>query len=198
MRPASAHPAAARGFSLIELMIVIGIVVVLAGLAFPIASLIRNRANATAARQLVSQLVMALDTYASQDRRHRYPLHDQLFPVPSLPLPHALSMVPVDGASIGVLALLIDAGLAPNGGRANDDHGRMVDPWGSPYRYQLTRPIPTVPVGALLDWNWDAAASRAKAWDDRGDRAAPYPYVWSLGKDGSATDAGGWIYDAQR
>ena len=71
----------------------------------------------------------------------------------------------------------------------------MLDPWGGRYFYQLTRPAVSVPVGALLDWNWDAALSRPKRWNERANTPGPFPYVWSLGQTGLANDATDWIYE---
>lgn len=186
------------GFTLLEILIAVGIILTLVAIAMPIAGIIREKAARTESRQMVSALVMALDTYAQHDRRHRFPLHEQLYPSPSLTLPHVISDKPVGGATVGVLALLIDMGVAPSSARHLDASGSMLDPWGRTYHYQLTRPAPASPASALQDWNWDAAAARAKAWDERNNAAAPYPYVWSEGKTANLNDASGWIYDAQR
>jgi prepilin-type N-terminal cleavage/methylation domain-containing protein len=171
-----------EGFTLIELLVAIVIVAVLIGLLIPTLGLVRDKVRRQEARQVVSQLVAALRTYQHTDLRHRYPLELYLYPTPSIGTPQPIAREPQGGAVAGVLRLLIDQHLGvATTGRA-DEQGRLLDPWGQPYWYQLTRPTPAAPVGVLDDWN-------------REDAPAPYPYVWSTGSERSASDAATWIYE---
>jgi hypothetical protein len=101
-----------------------------------------------------------------------------------------------------MVGLLEDRGLLHHiSGSARSDGGqRLLDPWGNPYRYALRRPQPTSPPNALRDWNWDAELDRPRLWDRSRTppvgRAAPYPYLYSLGSRASDTDASTWIYNA--
>ena len=182
------------GFTLIEILIVITVIAVLFALLMPAIGIVRLRAMRTEARQIVSQLAISLETYNNEDRRHRYPYQDQLYPTPTLTVPLPFSTKAQAGVTVGLLKLLQPVGVN-TGPRPLDEQGRMLDPWGEPYRYQLTRPTPAQPANALKDWNWDATKNQAKRWNDRNDTPAPFPYVWSLGPGGSTTDATEWIYE---
>ncbi len=184
------------GFSLMEVLVVITIIVVLAGMVLGGVTVMRRRAATYEAEQVVHQLRQALETYRTEDGRHRYPLHEQLYPTPTLTLPHLLAMTPQGTATAGVLGLLIDRDL---GVRASQGliSGVLTDPWGEPYHYQLTRPAPALNAARLLDWNWDTAAGRPLAWNAVADSAAPFPYVWSSGRLGKLDDAKDWIYDRE-
>ena len=181
------------GFTLIELLIVIAIIAVLLALLMPAVSIVKLRAMKTETRMFTGQLAMSLETYSNEDRRHEYPLQGQLYPTPTITIPYPFSTRP-QGVNPALLNLLRSVGVN-SGPRLFDDAGCMLDPWGGRYSYQLTRPTPALPVGALKDWNWDSALGRSKRWNERADTAAPFPYVWSLGKDGVTTDATSWIYE---
>lgn len=186
-------PARDQGFTLLELMLVIGVIMVLSCVTLAAVSLVRGRAERFRASQTIATIIAGLRTYALEDRRHLLPLQEQLYPTPTIATPHALTFAPEPGASAGVLSLLVDIDV----GIAGRDH-RLCDPWGRPYAYQLVRPQPAASAAALDDWNWDAEAERPRAWNAVAGMAAPYPYVWSTGPDGSQTDAGGWIHVADR
>jgi prepilin-type N-terminal cleavage/methylation domain-containing protein len=185
-----------RAFSLVELLVAMTVIAILAGLILASVGVVRERARRVEAQQVVDQLVSALETYqaSGQPRRH-YPLQSELYPTPAPGfVPHPLAMSPQLGASAGVLALLDHYDLMVRGSNPLRD-GVLIDPWGRPYAYQLTRPTPTVGSERLHDWNWDVAASRAKQRNRTGgDTDAPFPYVFSLGKNGDPADASAWIY----
>ena len=187
------------GFTLIELLVVIAIIATLAGLLLGGVGVVRERARLVEAQQVVDQLALAMQTYQTSDKRkHHYPLQVQLYPNPAPALiPHPIALEAQGGTPAGVLGLLVDADLMVRSSKALRD-GVMYDPWDRPYNYQLTRPTPAVQAERLHDWNWDAANSRSKARNltVTPDTDAPYPYVWSYGKDGIRDDASGWIYRA--
>lgn len=183
------HP----GVSLVELLVTIAVIVVLATAALSAASLLRRQSERTRAHQAVAGIVAGLRTYALEDRRHFFPLHSQLYPVPTIATPHPLALQPEPGAPVGVLSQLVDLDVGSGGGDLRD--GRLCDPWGRPYAYQLVRPPP---AATRTDWNWDTTAGRPRAWNVLGGTPAPYPYVWSTGPDGSPDNATGWIYAAER
>lgn len=187
-------PARDQGFTILELMFAIGVITVLSCVTLSAVSLVRGRAERFRASQTIATIVAGLRTYALEDRRHALPLQQQLYPTPLIAVPHPLSVVPEPGASAGVLSLLADVGVA---GHELRDH-RLCDPWGRPYAYQLVRPQPASSAAAMDDWNWDAEAGRPRAWNAVAGMAAPYPYVWSTGPDGSQDDARGWIHVADR
>jgi len=141
----------------------------------------------------VAQFVQAMDTYRLEDRERRFPAANGDL---------SLAQGAIPGPGDGPLAQLAARGLYAGDEQERDDQGRVLDPWGSPYRYSLARPAPAAPVPALTDWNWDAAAGRVRAWGRRPDPVTgaiadgplPYAYVWSLGRRGSASDAAEWLY----
>jgi prepilin-type N-terminal cleavage/methylation domain-containing protein len=184
------------GFTLIELMVVIAILMVLAGLILGGVSVMRRRASTYESEQVVRQLRQALEAYRTEDGRHRYPLHEQLYPTPTLPLPHLFALTPQDSAVAGILGQLIDRNLGVRDSQGLTN-GLLLDPWGSPYRYQLTRPAPANNAARLVDWNWDTAAARPMAWNAVANSAGPYPYIWSTGRMGRLDDAQEWIYDSE-
>lgn len=185
-------------FTLIELLVVVVIIAILAVMIIGGVGVLRERTRRHEARQVVEQLVLAIETYQSGDqRRHHYPLQEQLYPNPTISVPQVFALTAQGGAPAGVFALLVDLDVSMRGSGALRD-GILCDPWGRPYLYQLTRPAPTSPVAALQDWNWDAVAGRSKARNrtTTPDSDAPYPYVWSLGGAGKTNDAAAWIYHA--
>lgn len=52
-----------RGFTLVELLVVISIIIVLMGIAFPIANKVRETAKKTSAKTCMGQLVLACDSF---------------------------------------------------------------------------------------------------------------------------------------
>ncbi len=178
---------------MIELLVTIGIILVLVALLMPALGLLRRRAAVASAQQAIQQLAQCLESYRNADgggRRYPPPQSDQ-----------CIANQPPSVGSSAVLLLLesIKADLPRTG--PGDAQGRLLDPWGRPYRYALARPAVSDPA-SLEDWNWDAANGRERAWGRRWDAGAgaiaegalPFPYVWSLGPDGVAAIGAGWVY----
>lgn len=169
------------GFTLVEILVVMSIIAVLVAILVPAIGVVRERVRTAKALEQVAEIHMALQHYASEDSRHRYPPQ-------SGPGDLSLRLDP-DDAVMGNLNLLrrngyeIDLnGLARDGAAPYP----LCDPWKRPYSYQVDADL----LGAT-------GAQRpmppevCPAWNTAGRR--PWGYVWSLGGHGAA-DGKGWIY----
>ena len=178
---------AASGFSLIELLVVISIVAVLVAMLVGGIAVLRRRAHVESARQTVRELESAIALYVERDPRKRFP-------------PVAADLSLATGAG-GVLTALETSQAWTRSDHDIDQAGRLLDPWGKPYRYSLTRPVPASGGAALSTWNWDQVAGHERRWGPRWDAgtnatvtgALPYAYVWALGPDSRSDDATRWI-----
>lgn len=175
------RPPAATGMSLIELLVAMTIIAVLVAVLLPAIGIIRERVRSAQAGERVAEIHMALQHYAAEERRHRYPPQ-------SGPADLALRLDP-DDAVPGNLNLLrnsgyeIDlSGLQRSGGPPYP----LCDPWQRPYQYQLDDDL-LAPGGAQRP----QPPTACPAWNAAGAR--PWGYVWSLGPKGHA-DGSGWIY----
>lgn len=185
------------GFSLVELLMVLAIVAVLMALVIGAIGVVRSKARTAQARAMVLGLGAAIETYAAEDVVHRFPLHEALFVAAAAP-PYEVARAPLAGVhSDGLLGLLSARKPFAQDASRFDEAGRMLDPWGRPYRYHLKRPVPAANAARLEDWNWDAAKSRERSWSQVANAPAPYPYIWSLGAAGATDDAAEWIYVAR-
>jgi type II secretory pathway pseudopilin PulG len=162
--PPPASTRARGGFSLLEMLIVLLVIMILAGLLFPVVGMIRNAARKAAARTLVRDLHMALRTYADEDPQRRFPPAD------------ADSFMRFDVRPTGTLVLNQLMGVGLKDGiqtlkpdPANDHYKVLVDPWMRPYRYS---------VDAIADGNLQRPAPKTD-WNAR--EVEPFAYVWSLG-----------------
>jgi general secretion pathway protein G len=173
------------GFTLIEVLVVVGIILLLAGVLIPAVGLVQTRARVTETKQTLRELQTAFDLYRNEDARHSFPV------------------VAAD-LSIGTALqdLLEDRRMWQRSQRKIDADGRLLDPWGGYYRYALARPAPATGSTELSAWNWDAVAGHERAWGARPDPAdplkritgaLPFAYLWSLGKGGRPEDAERWI-----
>jgi prepilin-type N-terminal cleavage/methylation domain-containing protein len=70
-RTFSAHPRATGGFSLIELLVVIGIIVILAAILYPVFQSVREKARQAQCRSNLHQIALAMREY--RDKWNRYP-----------------------------------------------------------------------------------------------------------------------------
>lgn len=110
-RPCPRSPAPARGFTLIEVMVVIVILGVLASLVIPRIMSRPDEARVVAARQDIASIMQALKLY-KLDNRH-YPSSAQ-----------------------GLQALVQRPTVAPVPGNWKPYLERLpADPWGTPYQY---------------------------------------------------------------
>lgn len=182
------------GFTLMEVLVTVTIIVVLGAMTFPVLSLVQNRSRLAAAQQIVRQLAQCLETYRSIDQGgHRYPTpqSDRCL----------ANRAPASGSS-AVLELLQGFRIQFPRTSALDAQGRLIDPWGQPYRYTLTRPVVTDPA-SLFRWNWDEANGREQAWGKRWDAVSgavangplPFPYVYSLGPKRAENVAKEWVLE---
>lgn len=178
-------PPLSAGFTLIELLVVIAVIGILAGLLLPALGMVRERARRTQATSTVTNIHQALQTYAAEERRHRFPPH-----VVSL----GLEWTPAgDAAGLGVLNLLEHHGF--NFDRSALDRTTsppyiLKDPWRRPYQYQADNDLLGV-SGAQRPLGSDGVLPPLSDWNAAGIR--PWGYVWSTGNAGT-TDGVGWIY----
>jgi hypothetical protein len=156
--------------------------------------MVRLKSQIRGVRMVINELIQAVDSYRSEDDLHRYPpVNGDL----------SMSLRAIPGPGAGLLELLDRKGLWSTSAFLKDDDSRLLDAWGSPFCYSLTRPAPTAPANALVDWNWDATLGHERAWGRRPNAAGvisdgplTFAYIWSLGRSGNATDATDWLYTA--
>ncbi|MBN8525500.1 MAG: type II secretion system protein [Planctomycetes bacterium] len=171
------------GFTLVELLTVIGILLVLVAIALPAVNSVRNAARTSTTTNLVQGLQVAVESYVIEDRRHLPP-----------PMEADLSLRAArDGEAPRTLDLLRSRGmewrlemLGPE-----EANGRpLVDGWKRMIRYQ---------PDTDMDRSPDRPAPRDD-WNAKGRE--PFAYLWSLGKPSGAGDAADadpsqaerWIY----
>ena len=177
--PAHRHHA---GFTIIELLVAISIIALLMALLLPVIGMVREQVRHQDARSRVAALHQALQAYAAEERRHRFP-------------PQAVDLAlrwSPSGAG-GVLNQLTDLGLKLDL-TALDRRGNppytLIDPWRQPYRYQADNDL-LAASGAVRPLGCDGVTEPLPSWNAAGVR--PWGYVWSSGKDGTA-DGRGWVY----
>lgn len=176
-------PSATAGFSLIEVLVVVGIITVLAAIAVPVIGSIRTSARTTQSASQVQGLYAACEVYAMEDRR-RMP--------PPMEADLTLRTTQNTGLAARTLDLLRDRGASWESAQLGPDEGTgraLLDAWRRPLRYQADIDMDGVP---------DRPAPRTD-WNAKGNE--PYPYVWSLAKpsgdevaDAAIVSAPRWIY----
>ena len=174
---------ARTAFTLIELLVVIVILLLLAGLLLPAIGLVREQVRRNRARSAVAQLHQALQAYAAEERRHRYP---------AAAGPSTLQWTPAE-AGPGILTLLHAQGIRVDLSgldRSGTPPFTLMDPWKRPYHYQADNDLLGA-AGAQRPLACDGTTPPLEDWNAAGVR--PWGYVWSTGADGSA-DGRGWVY----
>ncbi len=170
--------AARSAFTFIEVLMTVSILVVLMGLLLPVLSIVREQVHRTRAREQIAEIHMALQHYASEERRHRYPTQSDDLSLrydPTRATIENLNALIQGGYQIDMTT--IDRSVSPQ---------VMLDPWKRPYRYQVDSDLFTLP-GAQRPKD----STICPAWNSKGVR--PFGYVWSLGKKGQ-DDGSQWIY----
>lgn len=178
-----AAPARTAGFSLVELLVVIGIILVLAAIALPVIGAVRNSVRKTQTTSQVQGLYAACEVYAIEDRRHLPP-----------PMEVDLTLRTALGTSLAprTLDLLRDRGCQWQSEQLGPDevNGRaLLDAWRRPVRYHPDDDMDTVIDKPAAQADWNAKSSE------------PFSYVWSLGRpsgddaaDAATSNAANWIY----
>ena len=172
-------PGPARtALTLIELLVVIVVIMILLGLLLPALAAARQKANRTHAAERVNQLHWALQNYASEDRRHRYP--PQMAAADFTIRYDPTNVNP--GNFNGLIALGHKVDLIDFDRTATAPYP-MRDPWGREYQYRVDSDLVTLHTAQRplpLD-----------AWNTAGVR--PWAYIWSTGQKGTS-DGTGWIF----
>lgn len=173
--------AGTRGMTLIEILVSISIIAVLAAMLVPAIGLVRSRVRVAQAGERLAEIHMALQHYAAEERRHRYPPQSSATDL-------SLRLDPGDAAP-GNLNLLRQGGYEiDTSGLASEGSApfALLDPWKRPYQYRpdndlLATSGPQRPMPLNVCPGWNTAGTR------------PWGYVWSTAKDGTA-DGTGWLY----
>ncbi len=173
-----------QAFTLVEMMVVIGILLVLLAMLFPVIVMLKESARKQQAHRVVGQIDASLLEYQSEDPTKSLPPQD----------PDAFIRTDPSGSQLHLIDYLIamhaEGGLHPLvADQANPGLRVLIDPWQRPYRYVLdaagaadpTKTVaPTRPDPARTDWN--------------ARNLVPYGYVWSLGPPVNG-HAGAWTGD---
>lgn len=177
-------PGRTAGFSLVELLVVIGIILVLAAIALPVIGVVRNSVRKSQTSTLVQSLTAACEVYAIEDRRRQPPPAEADLSLRTAP----------DGDPPRSLDLLRDRGMVwrVNMLGPGEATGRpLCDAWQRNVRYQ-----PDVD----MDGTMDGPAPLQTDWNAK--QREPFAYIWSLGKpsgagdvaDATVTHVADWIY----
>jgi prepilin-type N-terminal cleavage/methylation domain-containing protein len=171
----------ARGFTLVELVVAIAIVIILVSLLLPAISMVRDSVRRAKTVGLIDGLTAALEIYALEDGRRRFP---------AVEADQSLRTSSNTGGAPRTLDLLRDRGSLWRNDDLEAGGDRLVDAWRRPVHYVVDDLIDKViarPALHRTDWNPKARE--------------PFGYVWSLGRpsgndaaDADPTDASRWLY----
>ena len=186
-----------KGFTLIELIVVIAIIIILAALLFPAVNAMRRKAKLTRARAAIGQLDVALRGYLDEYGRP----FGNIVDYGNWPGDGALVEDVINGIQVEMKVLQVLAGSPENIPRvlqwnpklipfcdtptSNElnDAGSLIDPWGNPYKF-------------MFDYNNDKRIDIN--FTDFSGKTSLYQRVavWSRGPDGSDKEEfGGWDDD---
>jgi len=146
-----------RGFTLIELLVVVAIIAILAGLSVPVIGRVMERARATEARAMVSDLQIAITQYYSEYNRLPGETGNSDTQYDTIANTNLVAVLLGENTSIGNITnanprrtAFIEPKYAKNVGAsgqstwagglvegAGDGGPQLVDPWGNPYNIKL-------------------------------------------------------------
>lgn len=180
-----------EALSLIEILVVVAIILVLAGLLVPVIGMVRESARSATTANLVATLDAAMRTYADEDPRHFFPV-----PAPDLrliydPAQPTATLTVMEGFGYAIPIQQVD-------GPGKKGTNALLDGWSRPLRYQLDGQR----LGTVDPTATDRVADRPAPvadWNPRG--LEPFAYVWSIGRpkaddasDALPANAAAWIY----
>ena len=123
-----------KGFTILEMMAVIAIIAVLAGILIPAITTVRKNANKVKAKALISHLVMAIESYKSD--AGFYPGDHISVNLASEALHIYLTIRFYDSAANEYYGPYIEPKTNWIGDTDTDGNSEFVDPWGNPYEYE--------------------------------------------------------------
>lgn len=184
-----------RGFTLIELLVVVVIIAILAGAAIPVIGRVMERARATEARAMISDIQVAVTNYYTEYNRLPSPSGNSDTNITTISNPNVVATLLGDNVSIGSISnsnpkriVFMEPKYARNvgasgestfvGGLVEDGGGpQIVDPWGNGYRI-------------VLDTNYDNLIDNP--FGDNPPRLRNRALVWSNGIPGRNTPITSW------
>ncbi len=175
-----------RGFTLIELLVVVAIIAILAGLSVPVIGRVMERARATEARAMVSDLQIAVTQYYSEYNRLPGETGNSDTQYNTISDTNLVAVLLGENTSIGSInnanprrTAFIEPKYAKNVGASGQstwagglvenegDGPQLVDPWGNPFY-------------TLLDTNYDNLIDNPLP-DTGPNQLRRRVLVWSLG-----------------
>ena len=179
-----------RGFTLMELLVVITIIMILAGISFPAAQGVLAKAKKTSAENMALQVRSGIAAYYTEYRRYPLPkgaasggdvtvrTNDTLMDI----------LLGADGNKYNPRRIAFFAGKKAKGARNglimnSNGGGRLVDPWQEEFYVMID-----------TDYNNRVTAPFNKGGSGSGSNEVPQNViVWSTGEDGTASKESDYI-----